>query len=183
MATITKTQGIDVLTHQSVTHPGSIPGGEISVTDDLEVSIVLYHAYVEVPANATPAEFHIQFTPYASGDEGWKTIFRFDTSTTAAPTEALTATEPSGEKSLAVASTTGFSVGDTVYIQDAGTLADSEWGKLENVVSNTSLDLWYGLTTGKDSSDFVSGKIAIVENNLVHHSVNVRPSARLASNA
>lgn len=161
MANITKTQDVSVLAHQGVTHPGSVVGGAVSVTTHLAAWIAIYHAYVETTANATSAEFHVQLTPYASGDEGWFTAVRFDTSTIAAPTEALTATEPIGERALAVASTTGFNVGNVVYIQDAGTLADSEWGKLENVVTDTTLDLVDGLTAAKDSSDFAWGEAEI----------------------
>lgn len=161
MANITKSQDISVLDHEAVTHPGVKVGAAISVTTHLAAWVVIYHAYVETTANATPAEFHVQLTPYASGNEGWFTAVRFDTSTTIPPTEALTATEPIGETALAVASTTSFLVGNIVYIQDAGTLANSEWGKLENVVTNTTLDLVDGLTAEKDSSDFAWGEAEI----------------------
>ena len=67
----------------------------------------------------------------------------------------MTATEPSAETVLAVASTTGFVAEDILYIQDAGTLADSEWARCEQIVTDTSIDIVDGLTTGKDSSDII----------------------------
>lgn len=155
MSVITKTQDIVLLSHQLITHPASVVGSAIDVGDDLAAWIFIDHAYVETTANAIPAEFHILGTPFASGDEGWKTLVQFDTSTTLAETEALTATEPIAETVLAVASTSNLSVGQEIYVQDASVVADGEWHKIENIVSDTSVDLVHGLTVAKDSSDFI----------------------------
>jgi len=153
MATISKTQGTTILTHQAITHPGTALGGDQSVTTALAATIVCFHASIEATANTNPGSFLVQISASGSGDEDWATIVTFTPTTTAAVTEALTATEPSGETVLAVTSTTGFAATDQVYIIDAGTLADSEWAQLEQIVTDTSLDLIDGLTTGKDSSD------------------------------
>ena len=72
-----------------------------------------------------------------------------------ADTEAMTATEASGETVLAVAATAGFAAKDKLYIQDTTTLADSEWAYCGEIVTNTSIDLIDGLTTGKDSADVI----------------------------
>lgn len=155
MATITKTQGVDVLTHQAVTHPATVVGSAQNVATALAATIICFHASVEETANTNPGSFLIQISGSASGNEDWVTIVRFTPTIVAAVTEALTATEASAETVLAVVSTTGFTAADGVYIIDAGTLVDSEWGNLEQIVTNTSLDLIDGLTTGKDSSDAV----------------------------
>ena len=67
----------------------------------------------------------------------------------------MTATEPIGETTLAVASTTGFAVDDVLYIQDTTTLADSEWARLKTFVANTNIQLIDGLTVQKDSADVI----------------------------
>lgn len=67
----------------------------------------------------------------------------------------MTATEPAAETVMAVASTTGFAIGDLLYIQDTGTLADSEWAVERSQVTNTSITLVDGLTTQKDNADVI----------------------------
>ena len=66
--------------------------------------------------------------------------------------EVLTAIEPAAETVLAVAATAGFAAGDVVYIQDIDTLANSEWGRLQEIVTNTSIDLIDGLTNEKSTA-------------------------------
>ena len=67
----------------------------------------------------------------------------------------MTATEPIGETVLAVVATAGFVATDLLYIQDTGTLADSEWARCQEIVANTSINLIDGLTTQKDSADVI----------------------------
>ena len=155
MSTITKTDDVSVLSHQALTHPGSFVGSSIAVGDDLACTIHLYHANIEATANATGVSYALQTTPEASGNESWSTIVPFVTTTTAAVSEPPSGSEAASQTDIAVASTTGFSVGNIIYFQDAGTLADSEWGEVENVVSNTSIDLVDGITNAKDTADFI----------------------------
>lgn len=154
MANPTVTEGITIIAHQLVTHPNSVfDAPEIDVTNIKELTITLYHAPIQNQIQTNPGEFHIQFTPYASGDEGWATLFPFVVSNGTPVTEALTATETAPEKSIAVASTTGFVAKDEVYIKDGTVLGDSEWATIDRIVANTSIELAYGLTTSKDSGD------------------------------
>lgn len=160
MSTVTpnKTDSVEVLAHQAATHPTTIVGSSISALTKRGVSLFLYHAYVEATADTNPGKFLVQTRPDAgdgSVNEHWATVVEFTAKGTTPDTEALTATEPSGETVMAVASTTGFAAEDLVYLQDTTTLADSEWGKLRTLATNTSLTLIDGLTTGKDSSDVI----------------------------
>jgi hypothetical protein len=155
MAALTKSQGIDVLTHQAVTHPDTVKGDAQNVATHFSATLVMFHALVEATANTNPGSFHVQVSPESSGNESWATVAQFTANNSTADTEAMTATEPVGETVLAVASTTGFAANDILYIQDAGTLADSEWARCKEFVSNTSIDLVDGLTVAKDSSDVI----------------------------
>lgn len=155
MATISKTQGTAVLAHQAVTHPDTVKGSAQDVSTKLAATIYCYHASVEAAANTNPGSFLIQTSPSASGDEDWVTQVKLDATISTADTEAMTATEPVGETVLAVASTTGFVAGDTLYIQDASVVADGEWAKCQEIVTNVSINLIDGLTTQKDSADFI----------------------------
>ena len=153
--TLTKTQGTSVLTHQAVTHPATVKGSAQAVTTKMAITITMYHSSIEATANTNAGTFHVQYSAASSGDEDWADVGKFTAGATTASTEAMTATEAAAETVLAVASTTGFVAGDKLYIQDAGTLADSEWGRCEQIVTDTSIDLVDGLTNGKDSSDVI----------------------------
>ncbi len=158
MATITKTQGVEILTHQVVTHPASVFGGAQDVSSKLGATLLMYAGFVEASANTNPGSFIVQVSAASSGNEDWVDIAKFTIIETGTPAdEALTATEASGETVLAVTATAGFAALDDIYILDAGVLAASEWAKIEQIVTNTSVDITDGLTTGKDSSDTIFG--------------------------
>lgn len=160
MATITpdKTPDVEVLAHQAATHPTTIKGSAISTLTKRAVVICMYHGYVEAAADTNPGKFKVQVRPNAGGgsvNEDWITVAEFTAKGTTPDTEAMTATEPQGETVLAVASTAGFVAEDQLYIQDTGTLADSEWAECQEIVTNTSIDLVDGLANQKDSSDVI----------------------------
>jgi hypothetical protein len=160
MATIApnKTDSVAVLAHQAATHPVTIVGSSIAALTKRSVTIFMYHAYVEAAADTNPGKFKVQIRPDAgdgSVNEHWVTIAEYVAKGTTPDTEAMTATEPIGETTLAVASTTGFAAEDDLYVQDTGTLANSEWGECQEIVTNTSILLLDGLTAQKDSSDVI----------------------------
>lgn len=155
MASITKTADIEVLAHQAVTHPDTVKGSAQDVSTKLSASIYMFHAAVEATANTNAGQFIVQCSASASGNEDWVHVAIFTANATTADTEAMTATEPIGETVLAVASTTGFAQSDLLYIQDTGTLANSEWARCQEIVSNTSINLVDGLTVQKDNADVI----------------------------
>lgn len=160
MASITpvKTDSVGVITHQAATHPTTIVGSAIDCRTKRAATIFLYHAYVEATADTNPGSFEVQVRPDAgdgSATEHWITVALLTAKGTTPDTEAMTATEPIGETTLACASTTGFAVGDELYIQDTTTLADSEWGKCKTFVANTNIQLFDGLTVQKDNADVI----------------------------
>lgn len=156
--TPTKTDSVTVLSHQTAVHPTTIVGSAIDCRTKRAAVLFLYHGYVEATADTNPGKFLVQVRPDAgdgTATEHWITVCSLAAKGTTPDTEAMTATEPVGETVLAVASTTGFAVEDELYIQDTGTLADSEWATCRKFVSNTSIDLIDGLTTQKDSADVI----------------------------
>lgn len=157
MAVISKTQGTAVLAHTAITHPASLVGADQDVTTKLAATIVCFHAPVENTANTNPGSFYIQVSGSSSGDEDWVTAVQFTPGIVTAVTEPFTATEPVGEKVCAVTSTTGFVATNEVYIINT-TIGNGEWTKIEQIVSNTSIDLLDGLTTEQTAaaSDFWS---------------------------
>lgn len=162
MADYTQTQNT-IISHQNVTNPESVEGTAVDVRAALSALVIVRHAYREAvdPGGAEP-EIHIMASldqTASPPDESWfkvLTLKATDPGATVA-TEAMTATEPTGETVLAVANTTGFAAGDEIYVEDTGTPADSEWHLVDRIVSNTSVDIFMGLTNAKDSSDVLWG--------------------------
>lgn len=121
----------------------------------MAATIILFHASVEAAANTNPGKFLVQTSGSSSGNEDWVTLYEYDATISTADTEAMTATEPIGETALAVVATTGFTAYDKLYIQDTGTLANSEWGICREITAMPSIDLVDGLTNAKDASDVI----------------------------
>lgn len=154
MATISKSYAI-ALAHQAVTHPNTVVGSALDVSTKLAASIILFHASVEAAANTNPGKFLVQISGAASGNEDWGTVAEFDATISTADTEAMTVTESASETALAVAATAGFAANDKLYIQDASVVADGEWARCREIVTDTTIDLVDGLTNAKDSSDVI----------------------------
>jgi hypothetical protein len=155
LADPSKTEDIVAITHQAVTHPGTVKGTEIDVSTKIAAFISMFHAMVEAAANTNPGKFLARANPSNADDDDWVTLREFQAGISTPDTEAMTATEPVDETVLAVVSTTGFAAEDNLYIQDTGTLADSEWAKCQEIVTNTSINLVDGLARQKDSSDVI----------------------------
>jgi len=154
MATISKSYAV-TLAHQAVTHPATVVGSTLDVSTKLGMTLALFHTSVEAAANTNPGKFLVQVSGAASGTEDWITAYEFDATVSTADTEAMTATEPVGEKVLVVAATAGFVANDILYIQDTSVVADGEWGRCQEIVTNTSINLVDGLTNQKDSADVI----------------------------
>ena len=132
-----------LLAHQAVSHPATVVGSALSVTGSKRLRVDLFHAFNEAAANTNPGVFIVETTQDSSGNE-WFEALRFKVFSGTPASEVLTATEPAGETTIAVASTTGFAADDVVYFRDA-TLADSEWARVQEIVTNTSIILVDGL--------------------------------------
>ena len=148
-----------LLAHQAVTNPATVVGSAISVPSITvdpdtgqqhrvdEVLVEVYHAFNEGAANTNGQAILIQTSISTSGNLDWITAAQHDPVEGLTPAdEVCTATEPIGEKVIAVAATAGFASEAMIYIRDT-VLADSEWAIVESIVSNTSVTVIDGLTT------------------------------------
>jgi len=149
------TSGIEILAHQAVEHPATVKGNEYDVTEYTHITFGLFHASVEATANTNPGKFQIQVSCAGGGCEDWMTVYEFDATISTADTEAMLATEPVGETDLSVAATADFVANDVLYIQDASVVADSEWGRCQEIVTDTTINLVDGLANAKDSADVI----------------------------
>jgi hypothetical protein len=154
MSNFTQSATQTLLDHQAIAHPANVVGSAIDCSTWLSCQVTAFIGNIETTANATGVGFIIQGSIETSGND-WIDLVRFAGSTTAAETEALTATEPIGETILALASTTNLLVGSFIYINDETSVATSEWGEIVKVTTNTSITLMDGLLVEKVSGDDV----------------------------
>lgn len=150
MATITpnKTDSVVVLAHTNVDHPTTLVGSSIAALTKRAVTLFLYHGYREATADTNPGKFKVQIRPDAgdgSVNEHWKTIVEYVVKGTTPDDEALDATEPTTEVTIALTLTAGFVIEDLVYFANA-TEANAEWAEIITVVTDTTVEIMNGLT-------------------------------------
>lgn len=106
----------------------------------------------------TGSKIEVQVSSNTSGDEDWSTLTEFIGPTGTANSENPSGAEAAGQTVIEVASTTGLYDDDEtrwIFIEDTGTVADSEMCLLVSHVANTSITIQDGLTNAKDTSDVI----------------------------
>jgi hypothetical protein len=165
-ADATKAADISLIDHQLVTHnpgsatEGSVIGTAIAVTSDFSGCGAFFYAPIETADPTEGAIFRLQYSVSASGNEDWVTLVEFITFDTAAADETLGSSESAGDTALDVTdASTGFTVGDTIYVEDTGTVTDGEWNYVLDLDTTPPefVHLTYGLTNAKDNSDVIRG--------------------------
>jgi hypothetical protein len=143
-----------------LTHPDAI----IATTASAEVVIgtaadisAAYYATLNILqgiAHTTPATIGfsalVQVSSETSGPE-WVNLYTMGGDIGTASDEAVSGTCASGQAVIGMASTTGFTVGDFVFIRNS-TLANSEWGYVKAVTANTSITLADNLVNAQTGS-------------------------------
>jgi hypothetical protein len=140
MSTITKTQGTQLLALQSVASNTVVISSAQDVSTKLAATIGIHFGRRAATALTEGMEFRIEASMKSSGDGFWFPLASFKTAIAAAESEAVSGTVSSGTNVITVASTTNLVAGDLVFI-DNGTIANSEWGRVKSIVSNTSITI------------------------------------------
>ena len=102
----------------------------------------------------TGTKITVYGSPETSGDEHWYEITRYISITGTAVEEPPANSSESGPV-IEVAATAGYEADESrwIFIEDLGTVANSEMGLLISHVSNTSITLEYAMTNAKDTAD------------------------------
>lgn len=106
----------------------------------------------------TGSKIEVQVSSNTSGNEDWSTLTEFIGPTGTANSENPSGSEAAGQTVIEVASTTGLYDDDEtrwIFIEDTGTVADSEMCLLVSHVADTSITIQDGLTNAKDTSDVI----------------------------
>lgn len=137
MAEITKTQGVSLLSIQSVSSGDVAITSVVDVSTKLAATIFIFFGRMATTALTVGCRFRIEASSSSSGNN-WIPLTTFQTNVETSEEEAVTGTVNSGQKVITVDSTTNLTVGDIIFISNT-TIGDSEWHRIKSVVTNTSV--------------------------------------------
>jgi hypothetical protein len=152
MASITKTQGISLLSLQQIAGNSVSISSVQDVTTKLAATIFIHLGRDDTSgALSNGVEFRIEASAKASGDDQWFTLMKFRSNVTVPESEALTGTITSTATSLTLSSTTNLSVGQIILVKNS-VLANSEFARIKSVSTNASVSIIDGLTNTQTGS-------------------------------
>lgn len=157
-SSFTKTIQTALLSLQSVASNTVVKSSELAVTSTLAASIYIHFGRRAATALTTGMIFRVEGSAKSSGDGHWFVIggAQFQTNIDSVGDEAVSGTCNAGQNEIAMASTTGFSAGDLVYI-DNSTIANSEWHRIKSVTTNTKIVLEDNLVNAQTGSTVYAG--------------------------
>ncbi len=152
MATFSKTVNRTLLSLQSIASNTVVVGSAVDVSTLIVGTALIHFGRRTNAAFTTAPTFRIEMSAKSSGDGFWWPLAQFSpvlgTSLTA---QAVNGTVASGQNVITMTSTTNFAVGDIIYI-DNTTIANSEWGRVKTVTTNTSVTIEDNLVNAQTSS-------------------------------
>jgi hypothetical protein len=155
-ATFTKTIQTALLTLQSLSSNSVVASSVLDVSTKLSASVYLHFGRRAATALTTGLTYRVEGSAHATAHGHWFPLAQFITNVAAVGDEAVSGTCAAGQAVIAMASTTGFTVGDIVYI-DNGTIANSEWGRIKTVTTNTSITLEDNLVNAQTGATVYAG--------------------------
>lgn len=151
MASLLKTQGTTLLALQSVASNTVVISSVQDVSTKLAAMVGIHFGRRAATALTEGVELRIEASMKSSGDGQWFPLASFKTATAAAEAEAVSGTVSAGTNVITVASTTNLIAGDLIYI-DNGTIANSEWGRVKAISTNTSVTIEDNLANAQTGS-------------------------------
>lgn len=156
MASITKTADISLAALASLASNSTFVGTAADVSSKLAATVFIHFGRRSASALTEGVEFRIEASSKASGNGHWFPIASFKTQLAAVESEAVSGTVSSGTATITVASTTNLTGADRIFI-DNSTIANSEWGKIASIVSNTSVTIEDNLVNAQTGSTIYEG--------------------------
>jgi len=159
MAAPSKTAAVSLLALQNIAASGNVAGSAYDASVKFAANVMIHFGRKSSTAYTTAPTFRIEQSAKASGDGFWFPMAVFSPTLGALLTaQAVNGTCNAGQNVIAMTSTTNFSVGDVVYVSN-GTLANSEWGRVKSVSSNTSITLEDNLLNAQTGSTVYKGEM------------------------
>lgn len=147
MANYTKTVQTALFSLQERSSGTVLFSSEISVTNTIAASVFFRFGRCAAAALTTGCVFRVE----AKGDDSaaaWFPLATIQTRIAAVESEAVSGTVNGGQAVVTVASTTNLTAGDIVFIRNT-TPANSEWGRVLSVSTNTNITLEENLTNAQ----------------------------------
>lgn len=150
----TTTTGAQVDEWAEVVQNATRRGAVTTIDNDYATIVYIDLALSTDAVSHTGTKITVYGSPETSGDQNWIEITRYISITGTANVEAPSNSSETGPV-VEVASTTGYIADESrwIFIEDNGTVGDSEMGLLISHVSNTSVTLEYAMTNAKDTAD------------------------------
>lgn len=158
-----KTAGTSVLALQTVASGATLISSVLDVATKLAATFFIHFGRTVAAALTVGANIRVEASSRASGDGHWFPVAIFTTQEAAAADEAVNGACASGQAEVPMASTTGFAVGDIIFIQN-GTIGNSEWGRINLVHTNVHVTLEQNLAnTQTGSSVYGAGEMFVAQ--------------------
>ena len=151
MSTFTKTVQTPLLATQSVSASSVVISSDFDVSTKLGGLIHARFGRRSATAATAGVNIRLESSSASSGNNTWFPFAIFTSSFAACEAEAVSGTVSSGTNVITVASTTNLAAGDIVFI-DNSTAANSEWGRVKSIVSNTSITIEDNLVNAQTGS-------------------------------
>jgi hypothetical protein len=135
-----KTGAVSLLSLQSIASNTVVISSAVDVSTKYAAFVGIHVGRRTTSALTLGGKVRVEGSYKSSGDGHWFPLAEFQSAIAAAESEAVSGTVSSGTNVITVASTTNLTVGDFVYI-DNGTIANSEWGRVKAVSTNTSITI------------------------------------------
>lgn len=152
-----KIDDVELIQLQLVTvAPRVVISNELNTTNATSVSVTIHMGRQTETAFSAGINFRIEMSPAPSGTGNWHTITQFTSALgSSVGSQAVGAAgAAAGQKVIPMTSTTGFAVGDMIFIQNA-TLANSEFHRITVVTTNTSITIEDNLQNAQPSTSTV----------------------------
>jgi hypothetical protein len=140
MATPTKTIQTAPVSLQSIASGAVVISSDIDVSTMYAAQFFIHFGRRAASVLGAPVSFRIEASAKSSGNGHWFPIAVVSSEIATSEGEAVSGTVNAGTNVITVASTTNLVAGDSVYI-DNGTIANSEWGRIKSIVTNTSITI------------------------------------------
>ena len=151
MATFSKTVQTALLATQSVAASTVVISSAFDMSTKLGGIVSVRFGRRIATAAGAGANIRIEASNATSGDNTWFPLTVFTTAFAACEGEAVSGTVNAGTNVITVASTTNLTAGDVIFI-DNGTIANSEWGRIKSIVTNTSVTIEDNLVNAQTGS-------------------------------
>lgn len=125
---------------------------ELDISDLEEVVVFIDHAPLSTSTPAVGTEYRIEVSGHSDASDLWRPLATFRSGVLAAATATAGASEFPGDSQIDLNPTPAYSSTDLVFFQNMDDFANSEWGRIVRVETNSYLTLQDGLQNTQASS-------------------------------